>query len=619
MASFPRLPNAGPEVTDLGDEPPAISNLLVHRWKLTRAAMPATLLDLAARRLLGIDMLDRDHFVMRVRARDGDADNLNAYERQIFDWVKSRATGGSAPFEALDLGEAGQAQSFWKRFQKNVISDARKRGLVRSRWSRNDWVVIGALLAISFGLLALAFGQAGIGQGADDPVTRGDWLIYAGLGWFGVMAVITRFQDLRDTPKGQEVCARWLGVRNALRKSTAFDEAPPSHVIIWERNLSHAVAMGLAHEAAKQLPFDEEDPETAWSRHGGTWREIQINYPERFGFGSKPLGVMLGGLMRMIFFGGIAFVVLPIVGRVGVDLIHEIIDATGENTTTMDRQIALVVAVFVAFLCAWGIFLTIRFVAGVIRFWRGLSDLGKSETVEGEVVKLHLGRVAVDDGKAEETTAWIPQAQSPAITRGMRVRYTRTPNLWYISNITVLALPGGAPPRSAAQTRAARAGSGLLAGNLAAINAATGLALAPLAAHGDSDSGEDDVDGADIGGFGGPGIESQAFSDGKVNVFIATLASGAAGPAGMLLNFAARATARKSPPLTGVGDSAWWMGEDNLIVQDGGRHLMVRVTGPEATAERQRIAQTIGRTLVEGGPASPAANAKDTDALDASS
>ena len=68
----------------------------------------------------------------------------------------------------------------------------------------------------------------------------------------------------------------------------------------------------------------------------------------------------------------------------------------------------------------------------------------------------------------------------------------------------------------------------------------------------------------------------------------------------MFLNFAARATARKSPPLTGVGDSAWWMGEDNLIVQDGGRHLIVRVTGPEATAERKRIAQTIGRTLVEG-------------------
>ena len=49
----PRNPHPAPETTDLGPEPPAVVNLLVSNFRVRPDAVPATLLDLAARRVTG--------------------------------------------------------------------------------------------------------------------------------------------------------------------------------------------------------------------------------------------------------------------------------------------------------------------------------------------------------------------------------------------------------------------------------------------------------------------------------------------------------------------------------------------------------------------------------------
>lgn len=611
-ASYPRLPSAGPETTDLGPEPPAISNLLVHRFKVTHAAMPATLLDLAARRLLEIQMLGRDNFVIRVKARDSDGDDLLPYERQLFNWVKSQATGGSAPLEALSVGTAGQAASFWGRFQDSVISDARKRGLVRSRWAKRDWVILGAILAVAMGLLALSFGSAGVGDGGSDPMNTGDWLLFAAFGWAGILAVITRFQDLRDTKKGQEVAGRWLGVRNAFRKSTAFNDVPPSHVTIWERNLSHAVALGLAHEAVRQLPFDEEDPETAWTRQTGVWREIDISYPVRFGFSERPLWVLWGGIWRVAVWGGLAFFVVPITSRILWDVVQEFRTSNAEQLNDISPlAINGLIAIIVAFVGGWTAFLLVRFSAGLIRLWRSLSDLGKPPiVVEGEVVKLHMGRIAVDDGKVEETKAWIPPLTAPALTRGMKVRFTRTPNLWHVTNVEILKLPGGVEPRAATATRSSGAGgvSGGLAFNLPALNAATGLSLS--VDGGNADAELDAEMAGVVGPFGRP-VASGAYTDGRIDVHIVKLDPAViGGVAGTLMSFMTSKAEQRMARFDGAGDSGFWMGEDTLIVSEGETRYMVRVTGAEDLERRQLVAEQVARVVVEGtpSPAVPAAN-----------
>jgi hypothetical protein len=53
-ATMPKLPDAGPETMDAGSEPPAVANFLRNRWEVTTSAIPATLVDLAARGHVGI-------------------------------------------------------------------------------------------------------------------------------------------------------------------------------------------------------------------------------------------------------------------------------------------------------------------------------------------------------------------------------------------------------------------------------------------------------------------------------------------------------------------------------------------------------------------------------------
>lgn len=611
-ASFPRLPDAGPETTDLGPEPPAISNLLVHRFKVTHAAMAATLLDLAARGYVGIDLLGRNNYVIRIRDRGGDSANLTGYEAQIFNWVKSQATGGSAPFEALSVGSPGQAAGFWKRFESSVVSDARKRGLVRSRWAKRDWVILGTILAFAFGFLALSLGAAGVGDSGEDPMNAGDWLLIAGFGWFGVLAVITRFQDLRDTKHGQEVAGRWLGVRNALKKSTAFNDAPPSHVTIWGQNLSHAVAMGLAHEAVRQLPFDEEDPETAWTRQTGVWREITISYPSRFGWGEKPLWVLWGGIWRVAVWGGLAFFVVPVASSILFDIISDIRTNNSEQIGEINPlAINGIIAIIVAFIGGWTIFLLVRFTAGLIRLWRALNDLGKAPIVtEGQVVKLYEGRIAVDDGILEETKAWTLPPLAPAVTRGMRVRYARTPNLWYVSSVEILKMPDGAAPPTAAERAAARQAASapaMVAGfNLAAINAVTARNFAPVATS-EVEDGDDYQDG-DLTPFGKT-VSTQALSDGKLQAVIVRLDSiELGGFAGSLLSMATSRVQKQMTQFAGPGDGGFWLGEENLIVADGSTRYLVRVTGDEEMETRQRVAGQIASVILQP-PVVPAAPA----------
>jgi hypothetical protein len=63
-ATNPRRVAPGPQTLDLpGSEPPAIVNLLARDWRLGREAVPATLVDLAARRHLAIDQVGEQTLV----------------------------------------------------------------------------------------------------------------------------------------------------------------------------------------------------------------------------------------------------------------------------------------------------------------------------------------------------------------------------------------------------------------------------------------------------------------------------------------------------------------------------------------------------------------------------
>jgi len=172
----PRLPRAGPETSELGDEPPAVANMLVHSWYVTAAAVPATVVDLAARKVIGLEEVGPDRFVVRVHTR-ADRTHLTAYEDHVLRFVESRATGGSAPVEVLSLGTA-EGASWLAQFSGAVVRDAEARGLARRGCSAGRWATLGAGLALVLGLFALALTLAHVGnttgaRGSHDRVAHG--------------------------------------------------------------------------------------------------------------------------------------------------------------------------------------------------------------------------------------------------------------------------------------------------------------------------------------------------------------------------------------------------------------------------------------------------------------
>jgi hypothetical protein len=134
FATRPRGVDPAPATMDLGDEPPAVVDLLTNDWRVTPDAIPATLLDLAARGFVDLDQLGPGRTVCRVRRAA--ADGLESYERMVLDHVAGLAVDGIVPAEALTTGPQDTLARWWKTFQRDVVEDARGRGLTRDRWSR---------------------------------------------------------------------------------------------------------------------------------------------------------------------------------------------------------------------------------------------------------------------------------------------------------------------------------------------------------------------------------------------------------------------------------------------------------------------------------------------------
>lgn len=580
LQTRPDLPDAGPEISEIPANPesPGVVNFLVNNWRATPSGISATIVDLAARRILGLDLVGIDGTVVRLRDRPAKG-ALTGYEQQVYDLVAGRATGGSAPIEAIRLDE-NAAERWIKKFERAVIDEARDKGLARRRWERIDYLIVGIGLVFVLGFFALAFGAAHVG--ASDPgssnssnISAWDWLMGAGFAWFAAMGLITRSQAVTDTPKGKEVCARWMGMRDYFRHSQAFDGQPPASVAIWDRLLAYGVAVGAARDAAEGLPVIAEDPHTAWTRTGGAWRELRIEYPVRFGWGQWPVKVFFEGIVRTLFWGGIAYVLLPVVAVIGWGVLQDGID----GTTFEQRQITIIVAVFAVAATVMGIYLSARAFGGLVRLVRGARDLGHRKTVEGDVVKVHRGRFAVDDGKSPAVKAFFLPAQ-PRVTRGQRVRAVVSPHLGHLFSLSVLS-EAPADPSVAAVSKPNAAPLNV---SLDALAAATGLSLKPMAGE-DSDN---------------PGLPVEQFEDGNGNHITITRM-----PPAMarrpLLAAVSQLASRGGEDVPGVGDSAHWVRERALVLETGGTLWMVDIDFPlMPPQERLAVAKKVAGVVIAG-------------------
>ncbi|MGH9279222.1 MAG: DUF2207 family protein, partial [Acidimicrobiales bacterium] len=412
-----------------GPESPAVVSLLVNRWEVGREAVPATLLDLAARKALDVERVAPERYALRVRRSE--PDGLADYERQVLDHVRGLASDTVVPCEALTTGPDDQSAGWWRRFQKAVVSDARRQGLSRARWGAAAIVVLGIAAVPSALLAAAAFvsipesesSSASSSSEDDNPVVGA--IVLGAIGWSALMAVPFWLRAERDTPKGREAAARWLGVQEYLDESESFDRAPPTAVAIWDRYLAYGAAMGVAAGAVRALPLGSESEKVAWSAYGGHWHVVRVRYPKRFppGWGAKPWVVAAKGLL---FLAATGFVV-SVLGSALVGAARDFFDMAHEN----DWRLAATIVT--AVLGVLGALAAATLLRSVVMLVYGVIDLFAKDAVEGLVVRLRNGYVAVDDGRSRRVRAWkVEPLKLGGVSRGTVVRATVSRRLRYV-------------------------------------------------------------------------------------------------------------------------------------------------------------------------------------------
>jgi hypothetical protein len=427
----PRRPDPAPASMEIpGDEPPAVAGFLSNTWKVPRSAVPATLIDLAARRIVDIEQFAPDEFNVRLRDRTPDA--LNAYERRVYDHVSGLADArGVVPCRALTTGPEEQSKNWWKAFRTEVVNDAKERGLSRNRWQRSQLVLLGVIAAIPAILgcaaVAVAYSHDSSSSSNDDPT------LVPLAAWFVLVSMPLWFRAQRETMRGSQVASRWLGLGNYLADDDSFNDAPVASVAIWKRYLSYGAALGVAPAAVGALPMGSESVHRAWSKESGRWRLVHITYrrwPPRYGQSPRSIIIhaVLTGLPSTIVvsFAAVFF------ARV----------ASSSASTDADRQIRTVGMLVLA---AAFVIALVFLVAAVVYLAYAVDDRRNETKVHGRILRRRVKRddnrtetwLAVDDGTDVPTlrALLIPGEVSQEFAQGCLVDLSVTRHFKYVSSI----------------------------------------------------------------------------------------------------------------------------------------------------------------------------------------
>ena len=423
---------AGP--FDLPPEPPALVNLLVHDGSPSEDALPATVLDLAARGVVHLEETAPGECLCRLRPRSN-SEGLLPYERRVLSLLRSRAIGGTVPADALTVGVQDETDAWWKAFADEVTADSRERGYLQPTW----WTRGLAPLALT-GVIAV-LGALLYSWGSDSTTGRAAY----GVG-FAAVFVASMFIDdpgkgRRLTRSGRQARGRWIAAEHALGWSEALRDDPPPSVAIWRRHLAYGAALGVAPAACRGLPIGPESSHVVWVQRGGLWRRARVKYARRFppGLGRPPWVAFAIGAAGT----AVAGLILALAARPGAwypnpPFAPEIAEALGDA-----EPIIVGVASVVVVLSIWELV-------------TALLDVGaRATTVTGPVVArwMHQGRrinpwrdlvpsrryIAVDTGDADVIRSWrVPEDEFWAVRRGDIVTVTVDRRLRHVRKVDIL-------------------------------------------------------------------------------------------------------------------------------------------------------------------------------------
>ncbi len=243
----PRRPDdIGEYWREVPDDRPAVGRCLLDLGDVGSTAFSATVVDLAQRGYVRITEERHDRLVGKDKVtyrfdnlRHDDIDGLTSWERsllgQVFDGVE---TTTQDELTARSRANQAASQAFWSTFRASIKGEITSAGYLLQHRPVPYLLTFAVLIGlVTFGVITLGAGSA---WGAACLVVA-----------FGVFVGIRSLR--RRSAGGARRAAEWDGLRRFLKDFSRLDEAVAGDLIIYERYLVAAVALGVADELVKGL------------------------------------------------------------------------------------------------------------------------------------------------------------------------------------------------------------------------------------------------------------------------------------------------------------------------------------------------------------------------------
>ncbi|MEX0846208.1 MAG: DUF2207 domain-containing protein [Ilumatobacteraceae bacterium] len=230
------------------DEPPAVAIANLRRGTIDAAhTISGTIVDLAQRGYLTItgervDRLGPDATMHRYRwAGKPFGPDVLPYEQRVVDMV-FRGVAETTSQDLQDWAQKNQSEA--KR-----LLDAVTAGVKAEYTTRKYETSTGGRAMLTLGGVCAAVVLLSIGV----TIYTGN-----GFGWFGVAAAagiaIAGLRLLSNrTQAGVEAAAKAAGLKRYLEDFSRLEDAPVGHLILWERYLVYAVALGVSADLVRGM------------------------------------------------------------------------------------------------------------------------------------------------------------------------------------------------------------------------------------------------------------------------------------------------------------------------------------------------------------------------------
>ncbi|CAA9266062.1 MAG: hypothetical protein AVDCRST_MAG50-3144 [uncultured Acidimicrobiales bacterium] len=229
---------------ELPEDPPAFAPVLRSFGTVDPSTISVTLVDLAQRGYLTIEELPEER---RFRADKMDwrftwkeqSAPLRAFEYTLLETLFAR--GPSITQEGLMTwarSNRTESQRWVERIKQQVRADFKAARYVEG--GKGPAYALNVLAAIAVVGLSLA------------AVTRGQVLGLVGAA-SGSIQILATVSLRRRTQLGAQRAAELDALERFLRDFSQLEDAPVGHLILWERYLVYAVALGVADEVARAL------------------------------------------------------------------------------------------------------------------------------------------------------------------------------------------------------------------------------------------------------------------------------------------------------------------------------------------------------------------------------